>query len=545
MNIEEIYKYSKDFGVTKTQIKKSINDTSKNTGLTTTEVSLEIISHIQHIQETCINQASKRNMALKPYQKIAVRHMLVNKGMIAAFSTGTGKTLVAVAVASCMVNLSKFFKKDIKIIIITPTSLQENFKKEMLAYGSDPTDERYKFYTTTKFGIDYKAGLINCKKSLFIIDEAHVFRTDYRNKFSQMRLRVANSRAEFALMCSNKAWKILLLTATPMYNKPYDIVNLASMAKGLASPFTDNPYILMKEDNVLFKKQYSNIILFQQSSKIDYPSREDILVKIIMTPSYLRKYEKLEEQIREGISIIDKNGEEKALSNAFLVKLRTGSNKLEGCVKCDFVMKIIKQNQKTMFFSEFKSAGVKTIIELLENENIGYYLISGDVSMTKRNTIVQKFNSNNEYKLLIITKAGGEGLDLKEVRNVIIFEQGWNISKEDQVVGRAIRYKSHLNLPVKDQNVKIWYILAIKPWGSNFDKLSIPGVKSFSKKLIINKEYQESSITFDEMKNFEKSQMVELFGVDAYMFLQANWKYYEYLELKKELEKIQISSKSI
>jgi SNF2 family DNA or RNA helicase len=543
MSIEEIYKYSKDFGITKVKIKKAIKDTSKNLGLSQEETLDKIIEKLRSIQDTCINQASKRNMSLKPYQKIAVRHMLVNKGMIAAFSTGTGKTLTAVAVAGCILNLAKFFRKEIKIIIITPTSLQENFKKEMIAYGSDPTEDIYKFYTTAKFGIDYKAGLINCKKSLFIIDEAHVFRTDYRHAFSQGLPVESTTRTEFALMCSSKAWKVLLLTATPIYNKPYDLVNLVSMAKGLDIPFEENPYNLMTENKLLFKEQYSNVILFQQSSYVDYPTRDDILVKIVMTPEYLRKYEKLEEGIKEGILVKDKNGEEKELNNAFMVKLRTASNKLEGCVKCDFVMKIIKQRQKTVFFSEFKSSGVDIIIELLKNENIGYYIISGDVSMKERNTIIQKFDSKDGYKLLIITKAGSEGLDLKEVRNVIIFEQGWNISREDQVVGRAVRYKSHINLPVDQQNVKIWYILAIKPWGVNFDKLTIPNVKTFNKKIIINREYQESKISLEEMQKYDKGQIVELFGIDAYMFLQSNWKYAENMELKQELEKIQISSK--
>jgi superfamily II DNA or RNA helicase len=543
MSIEEIYKYSKDFGITKAKIKKAIKDTSKTLGLNQDETTVKIIDKLKSMQYTCINQASNRNLALKPYQKIAVRHMLVNKGMIAAFSTGTGKTLTAVAVAGCIVNLAKFFRKEIKIIIITPTSLQENFKKEMTAYGSDPTDKMYKFYTTAKFGIDYKARLINCKKSLFIIDEAHVFRTDYRHIFSQMGPPIENSRTEFALMCSSKAWKVLLLTATPIYNKPYDLVNLVSMAKGLDIPFEENPYNLMTENKLLFKEQYGNVVLFQQSSKIDYPTREDILVKIIMTPEYLRKYEKLEEQIREKITIKNNDGEEKEVNNAFMVKLRTASNNLEGCVKCDFVMKIIKQRQKTVFFSEFKSSGVDIIIELLKNENIGYYIISGEISMKERNNIIQKFDSKDGYKLLIITKAGSEGLDLKGVRNVIIFEQGWNISREDQVVGRAVRYKSHINLPIDQQNVKIWYILAIKPWGVNFDKLTVPTIKMFDKKIIINREHEESRISLEEMQKYDKGQIVELFGIDAYMFLQSNWKYAENIELKKELEKIQISLK--
>ena len=52
-------------------------------------------------------------------------------------------------------------------------------------------------------------------------------------------------------------------------------------------------------------------------------------------------------------------------------------------------------------------------------------------------------------KVIMITKAGAEGLDLKNVRNVHIMEPYWYETRIQQVIGRAARYNSHIDLPEK------------------------------------------------------------------------------------------------
>ena len=65
--------------------------------------------------------------------------------------------------------------------------------------------------------------------------------------------------------------------------------------------------------------------------------------------------------------------------------------------------------------------------------------------------------------MLFISKAGGEGLDLKGVRHVIIMEPAWNQATEEQVIGRAIRYKSHEHLDAKDRVVNVYHLYHIRP----------------------------------------------------------------------------------
>lgn len=531
-NIDRIYRYARDFDIKRENVISCLQKVSQMKNITFDQTSTDVAEYLDGISNECIDKAEKSNMKLKPYQELAVKHMLQNRGMIAAFDVGTGKTLTAVTVANCILNMATFFGKEVKVIVITPTSLQKNFKKEMTAYGSNPNDKRYSFYTTAKFGIDYKKGLVDCSKTLFIVDEAHVFRTDYRMQFAERNLPPKeDTRAEFAIICASKAWKVLLLTATPIYNKTHDIVNLLAMVRGEITPQKKDPYseILSFET---FSENYSGMILFQNSNTTEYPSRKDILLKIIMTPKYLQKYLELEKKIQHGM----KNAEGIVQKNAFMVKLRTASNKLDICLKCAPAMRIIEKGEKTIFFSEFKSSGVEIIIEKLNEKGIEYYLISGNTSKKKRERIVDEFNSPGGQNLLIITKAGGEGLDLKGVRNVILFEKGWNISGENQVIGRAVRYMSHSHLPRKERNVIVWHLISVKPGGYNFD-LGLEKVYDYDTLYVYEKYMKRDNLLDPEVI---RRNLGKIAGADAYMFVQAIEKERKNIVLKNALERVQI-----
>jgi hypothetical protein len=62
--------------------------------------------------------------------------------------------------------------------------------------------------------------------------------------------------------------------------------------------------------------------------------------------------------------------------------------------------------------------------------------------------------------LLMITQSGAEGLNLRNVRYVYILEPFWNQVRIDQVIGRAIRKGSHLELPEAERNVQVIMYLA-------------------------------------------------------------------------------------
>jgi hypothetical protein len=59
-------------------------------------------------------------------------------------------------------------------------------------------------------------------------------------------------------------------------------------------------------------------------------------------------------------------------------------------------------------------------------------------------------------KVIMITQSGAEGISLKHVRQVHVMEPYWNHIRIDQVVGRAVRTGSHIDLPQSERNVIVY-----------------------------------------------------------------------------------------
>ena len=78
-------------------------------------------------------------------------------------------------------------------------------------------------------------------------------------------------------------------------------------------------------------------------------------------------------------------------------------------------------------------------------------------------TELKKISTNNNYgeiiKVLMITSAGAEGVNLKNVRFVHLTEPYWHPVRLEQVIGRARRICSHENLTEADQNIKVFLYL--------------------------------------------------------------------------------------
>jgi hypothetical protein len=69
------------------------------------------------------------------------------------------------------------------------------------------------------------------------------------------------------------------------------------------------------------------------------------------------------------------------------------------------------------------------------------------------------------------TKAGAEGINLRNVRNVHILEPQWNPTITEQVIGRAIRICSHASLPMDQRTVEVKVYLSV------FSQEQITGVE--------------------------------------------------------------------
>ena len=95
-----------------------------------------------------------------------------------------------------------------------------------------------------------------------------------------------------------------------------------------------------------------------------------------------------------------------------------------------------------------------------------FAVYSGQEKFEKRQEIISVFNSydnrnGDKLKILLITRAGAEGLDLKNIRTVLLMEPYWNEVRANQVIGRAVRRNSHLDLPPADRNVSIFRFISV------------------------------------------------------------------------------------
>ena len=91
-----------------------------------------------------------------------------------------------------------------------------------------------------------------------------------------------------------------------------------------------------------------------------------------------------------------------------------------------------------------------------------YVMITGDKYFSPNNAADLKEVTNPEnkdgekIKVILITKAAAEGLDFKNVRQIHILEPWYNLSRTEQIIGRAVRNLSHCALPFEERNVEIY-----------------------------------------------------------------------------------------
>jgi superfamily II DNA or RNA helicase len=139
---------------------------------------------------------------------------------------------------------------------------------------------------------------------------------------------------------------------------------------------------------------------------------------------------------------------------------------------------IINTDGLILIYSTFVSIeGIKIFSDVLEqngftkynNKNdinklpytLSYTLFTGVEKDKEKEKSIETFNleknkNGDIIKVLLISSSGAEGLDLRNVRNVFIMEPHWNEARISQVIGRARRKNSHMDLPKEMRYVNIY-----------------------------------------------------------------------------------------
>ena len=90
-----------------------------------------------------------------------------------------------------------------------------------------------------------------------------------------------------------------------------------------------------------------------------------------------------------------------------------------------------------------------------------YSIICGEKPLSPNNNeeidALTHNNVNGErVKVVIISQAGSEGIDLNNIRQVHIMEPWYNMNRIEQIIGRARRNCSHKDLPIEERNVQVF-----------------------------------------------------------------------------------------
>lgn len=170
----------------------------------------------------------------------------------------------------------------------------------------------------------------------------------------------------------------------------------------------------------------------------------------------------------------------------------------------------LHKNSISLIYSTFLDYGIYAMSKLLELNNYRLYdkesynpeykyfaIFSGNQTPEEKIEILNTVNSDdNKYgkiiNILLISKSGAEGLDLKNIRSVHIMEPYWNYSLIEQIIARAVRYNSHILLNKDEQNVQTYIYL------SDYNKIFLENQK------------EKIKVNLKENKKNKKNNLIEI-----------------------------------
>lgn len=208
-------------------------------------------------------------------------------GFFLADVVGTGKTIVAAMIAKRFVEENG---KNTKILVIYPPAVKENWR------------DTIKDFSLTKYTQFVTNGSLNKviegsdnydgpeEFDLVIVDEAHNFRSDTSGRYDDLQRICKTPRVNDGLVEGIQK-KIMLLSATPLNNRPEDFRNLILLFQNARKPTLDGitnittlfqPWI--KKYNELMRKRgkVDNNVITDAADKIYEEMRTRVLDKILV-----------------------------------------------------------------------------------------------------------------------------------------------------------------------------------------------------------------------------------------------------------------------
>lgn len=448
-------------------------------------------------------------------------HLSFSRGLLIYHSMGMGKTYLAISVALSVIDnykplillpksLQLNFKNSIGKII---ELLNKDKSEEELELIKKKTIDKFEFLSSNANNVGAKMSTLptGLDNRMIIVDEAHNL---FRAIISSGGKETNNAKRMYDAIMKAKNVKILFLTGTPCSKDPYEIVPCFNMLAGYellpiqynvwTELFINKNTRQMLNLNKLANRLFGLVSFAELKDPDVFPEQLPTkLEKVEMSPDQYHKYLLARQREQTEAADMEANSRSKskplvmpALSlpsssesfGSYYVKSRMLGNycnlKLNDLSQESPKIIQLTKNIETstgpvIVYSQFvKDGGLGTIgnhLESLGYTNVNksmqtgsktYAYITGEVSEDEQKKLVSIFNDSTNMRgerlrVLLVSKTGAEGLDLKYIRQVHILEPYWDQSRINQVIARAVRLNSHKELPKEERNVQPYVYLAV------------------------------------------------------------------------------------
>ena len=438
-----------------------------------------------------IELPKKLNGQLRPYQQTGFKWLYTNAlkgfGSCIADDMGLGKT---VQVISLIIKMKEENKLKKPVIVICPTTLIGNWKKELQTFAPDLTVSIYHglerelnlntdiiITTYTILRLD-KEKLVKTKWGMVVIDEAqNIKNTDtsqtkaVKELKTDYRVAMTGTPVENRL---NELWSIF-----DFINKGY-LGTLRNFQKSYSVPIEK-----FKEYTRASRLKLAVSPFILRRLKTDKTVIADLPEKMVLddycylTKSQAALYEKTLNHMMESI-----HGESGINRRGMILKLITslkqicnhpfnylkkgdmdkdGSGKLQKLIS--LVENIVDNNEKVIIFTQYKEMGhiLEEVIATELSQNTLFF--HGSLNTKQREEMLATFQNSLEHNILILSlKAGGLGLNLTSATNVIHYDLWWNPAVEEQATDRTYRIG-------QDKNVMVHRLITLGTFEEKIDEM--------------------------------------------------------------------------
>lgn len=228
---------------------------------------------------------------------------------------------------------------------------------------------------------------------------------------------------------------------------------------------TENPEKEETNDKIEYKKQIQQAIQYLKDNASDCLTKKGLEQ---YSPKFLEILNNIKNKDHKGLHLI--YSQFRSLEGIEILKLILETNgyaelkikKINGVWELDIDEDddTWASKPKFMLYTGTENSPKDEKKEILRN------IYNSTWDYVKMSNIAKKLReiSENNYfgeivKVMMITQSGSEGIDLKNTRYVHIVEPYWNMVRIHQVIGRARRIKSHINLPEEFRTVQAFLYL--------------------------------------------------------------------------------------